>query len=82
MSFSPIAWFDEVYFASTTHSFMNGNGLSLELDHCEPVLMYGPIYFLLTSSVMKLFGFGIQRKAGFTECPPLKGPTYFWTLTS
>lgn len=57
--YSPIAWFDEVFFASATHSLISGNGLSVELDHFEPLVIYGPVYFLLTGAVTKLFGFGI-----------------------
>ena len=57
--YSPIAWFDEVYFASATHSLISGNGLSVELDHYQPLVIYGPVYFLFTGAVTKLFGFGI-----------------------
>lgn len=59
LPYSPLAWYDEVYYASTTHSLIAGNGLSLELYNNEPVLAYGPIYFLLTGAVAKIFGFGI-----------------------
>lgn len=59
LPYSPLAWFDEVYYASITHSLITGNGLSLELYNNEPMVIYGPIYFLLTGAVTKLFGFGI-----------------------
>lgn len=59
LPYSPLAWYDEVYYASTTHSLITGNGLSLELYNNEPVVAYGPIYFLLTGAVAKIFGFGI-----------------------
>lgn len=57
--YSPIAWFDEVYFASATHSFISGNGLAVELDNYEPCVTYGPVYFLITGLVTKVFGFGM-----------------------
>lgn len=59
LPYSPLAWYDEVYYASTTHSLITGNGLSLELYNYEPVVVYGPVYFLLTGAVAKIFGFGI-----------------------
>lgn len=59
LPFSPIAWYDEVYFASATHSLISGNGLSVELDHFEPLRLYGPVYFLFTGLVAKICGFGI-----------------------
>lgn len=59
LSYSPIAWYDEVYYASTTHSLISGNGLSLEIYNNEPVLVYGPVYFLLTGAVAKIFGLGV-----------------------
>lgn len=59
LSYSPLPWLDEVFYASTTHSLVTGHGLSLEIDHYEPVVMYGPVYFLLTGAVAKVFGFGI-----------------------
>lgn len=57
--YSPTAWFDEVYFASVTHSFISGNGLAIELDHYEPCNTYGPVYFLITGAITKIFGFGM-----------------------
>lgn len=57
--YSPTAWFDEVYFASATHSFISGNGLAVELDNYEPCVTYGPVYFLITGLVTKVFGFGM-----------------------
>ncbi len=57
--YSPVVWFDEVYFASVTHSFITGNGMAIELDHSEPCVLYGPIYFLLTGLFTKVLGFGI-----------------------
>lgn len=57
--YSPIVWYDEVFFASITHSLISGNGLSVELDNFKPCYTYGPVYFLLTGAVTKIFGFGI-----------------------
>jgi len=59
LPFSPIVWYDEVYFASITHSLISGNGLSVELDNFKPCYAYGPVYFLFTGAVTKIFGFGI-----------------------
>lgn len=59
LPYSPLAWYDEVYYASITHSLITGNGLSLELYNNEPMVIYGPIYFLLTGVITKIFGFGI-----------------------
>ena len=57
--YSPIVWYDEVFFASITHSLISGNGLSVELDNFKPCYTYGPVYFLFTGAVTKIFGFGI-----------------------
>ena len=57
MPISPIVWLDEAMLASYTHSFIEGNGISMELDEGAPVPIYGPVFFLLASFSIKLFGF-------------------------
>lgn len=57
--YSPIVWYDEVFYASITHSLISGNGLSVELDNYEPCYTYGPVYFLITGAITKIFGFGV-----------------------
>ena len=59
LSISPIVWYDEVFFASMTHSFAEGNGLALELDNGSPFYIYGPVYFLFTYISTQIGGFSI-----------------------
>lgn len=59
LPYSPIAWYDEVFFSSMSHSLLVGNGLALELDKNEPFYIYGPVYFVLTWVFTKIGGFGI-----------------------
>ena len=57
LPYSPIAWMDEVILSSYAHSFFNGNGIAMELDHGEPVPFYGPVFFVLQALFIKLVGF-------------------------
>jgi 4-amino-4-deoxy-L-arabinose transferase-like glycosyltransferase len=63
LAYSPLPWFDETFFASITHSLMNGHGFHLAIcpiqTNGEQVLTYGPIYFLLTTISSTIFGFGL-----------------------
>lgn len=63
LAYSPLPWFDETFFASITHSLMNGKGFHLAIcpiqTNGEQVLTYGPIYFLLTTISSTIFGFGL-----------------------
>ena len=63
LPYSPLPWFDETFFASITHSFINGSGFQLAVcplqSNGEPVLLYGPVYFLLTGLITKTLGFGL-----------------------
>ena len=55
-------WFDEVWFASITNSLVKTGKFMLDicpLQTQKEVLIYGPVYFLLTSVSIKLFGFSI-----------------------
>ena len=60
LSFSPIPWFDETFFASISRSVKEGKGLILEAAPFytgdKPVLIYGPIYFYLQAGVIWLLG--------------------------
>lgn len=64
LQYSPLPWFDETFFASITHSLMNGQGFHLAVcpiqTNGEQVLIYGPVYFLLTTLSSSIFGFGIM----------------------
>ena len=64
LSYSPLPWFDETFFASITNSLMNGHGFHLAVcpiqTNGEQVLTYGPVYFLLTTLSSSIFGFGIM----------------------
>lgn len=61
LSFSPLPWFDEVYFASITDAFLNGEGflpkVAATMQHQETTAAYGPIYFWLIAFSVKVFGF-------------------------
>ena len=61
---SPMPWFDEVYFVNITESLISkGELLSSAtcIDSDKPVLLYGPIYFLITGFSINNFGFGILQ---------------------
>lgn len=61
--YSPIPWHDETFYASISKSLIEGKGFTLEVwpfkMQGKEVLIYGPIYFLLTGLSFSLFGFGI-----------------------
>ena len=62
LNISPLPWFDEVFYASMTLSFLEGNGLVPDVVPFESnrqVFTYGPVYFLLTAASTSLLGFGI-----------------------
>ncbi|WP_276132484.1 ArnT family glycosyltransferase [Polluticoccus soli] len=62
LSYSPLPWFDEVSFASMTQSYLV-DGTFMEtvrrysVPHPRPE--YGPIYFVLQSYIIKLFGLSL-----------------------
>jgi len=60
---SPMPWSDETYFASISHSLIDGLGFEVEVcPLCydfESGKLYGPVYFWFTSLVWKVFDFGI-----------------------
>jgi len=64
LNYSPLPWFDEVYFTSITMSYTETGlfkfSISPLYDSGE-VLRYGPLYFILTSWIIKIFGFGLLQ---------------------
>lgn len=65
LSYSPLVWVDEAILASYTHSFIEGNGISMELDHGDFVPLYGPVFFLIQTCFIKIIGFS---PFGFRLC--------------
>lgn len=63
LTYSPLPWYDETFFASITKALIEGNGFNPEIcpikTNGREVLTYGPIYFLLTSASTKIMGMGI-----------------------
>lgn len=51
-------WIDETYFAEITYQLLKGNGFynqaSFVAEEGTPIYIYGPMYFILTSIVVKL----------------------------
>lgn len=67
LGFFPLPWFDEVFFASITERFLQQGdfypNVSFFAFKENEALLYGPIYFILNSLFVKLFGvstFGIR----------------------
>jgi 4-amino-4-deoxy-L-arabinose transferase-like glycosyltransferase len=65
LAYSPLPWLDEIFFASITKSLISGKGFIVAIDPLinsgNESLTYGPIYFMFTTLVWKLFGFGIVQ---------------------
>lgn len=63
LTYSPLPWFDETFFASITHSLINGKGMHLAVcpiqTNGDPVLIYGPVYFIITGLITKTLGFSL-----------------------
>lgn len=59
LQYTPLPWVDEVYFASVTQSFVDGNGLTLPVGLNQDVYHYGPVYFLLTGLSVLIGGFNL-----------------------
>lgn len=56
---SPLPWFDETLFASIARHWSQTGKLVPQVAIFTEVKLYGPVYFWLTGSIFKLFGFGI-----------------------
>lgn len=58
-------WFDETFFASIAHHYWHHNSFVPEISSTimqhQPILIYGPLYFKLTSLSFTFFGFGIWQ---------------------
>lgn len=62
LTISPIPWNDEIYFADLSLSLSQNKGFVntiLPMDSPPFVYIYGPIYFFIQSSLIKLFGLNI-----------------------
>ena len=62
LSFSPLPWFDEVFFADLSHSYLYKGGFYLKFSpifNKTELLFYGPVYFWLQAGVAKLIGFQV-----------------------
>ena len=60
--YSPLPWGDETCFASIAQSYIkNGDFYDKAsiIGMHEPMLMYGPVYFAIQSSITKMFGFSL-----------------------
>lgn len=58
----PLPWFDETFFASITASYNATGKFNLDIApfaYNGEILLYGPVYFWITSFVTKIFGFSI-----------------------
>jgi 4-amino-4-deoxy-L-arabinose transferase-like glycosyltransferase len=67
LNISPLPWYDEIDFASITHSYMDNktfvctaNDLYFPGKNTE-VLYYGPVYFWVNSVLLKVFGTGMVQ---------------------
>ena len=65
LQISPLPWFDETYFASLTHTYLETGimqtKIAMILNDGREVVEYGPCYFWLTALAFKIFGFGILQ---------------------
>jgi 4-amino-4-deoxy-L-arabinose transferase-like glycosyltransferase len=62
LNISPIPWFDETFLASLTASFNETKKLNLGIApfaYKGEVLIYGPVYFWITSFTTRILGFDI-----------------------
>ena len=66
---SPMPWFDEVYFASITESYLDTGEFKLGINplRAKQELTYGPIFFFIQGVSFQLLGFGVfqARLPGF-----------------
>jgi 4-amino-4-deoxy-L-arabinose transferase-like glycosyltransferase len=65
LSYYPLPWFDETYFASISHDFIeHGTFVPYVAYHARggrEALTYGPVYFFMTGLSQKIFGLGILQ---------------------
>ena len=55
----PLPWFDETFFASIAHQWIQTGSLTPQVAVFQEVKLYGPIYFWLTGATIKLLGFSV-----------------------
>lgn len=61
LSYSPLPWFDETFYASIAKSFIETGELTPKVAIFKPEKMYGFVYFALTGFSLQTFGFGIWQ---------------------
>jgi 4-amino-4-deoxy-L-arabinose transferase-like glycosyltransferase len=65
LSYNPLPWFDDTYFASITMSLIeHGDFIPRISYHAQDgweALIYGPVYFFLTGIPLKIFGLGLLQ---------------------
>jgi hypothetical protein len=65
LPYHPLPWFDDTYFASVSLSLMeHGNFIPQVAYHAldgREALIYGPVYFFLTGTFIKIAGLGILQ---------------------
>ncbi|MGB0521558.1 MAG: ArnT family glycosyltransferase [Flammeovirgaceae bacterium] len=62
LSISPLPWFDETYMASIANEFIETGKLFprvAQVRQMDQELIYGPVYFAITGSFIKLFGLSL-----------------------
>jgi len=64
ISFSPLPWFDEVFFADLSASVHSTGKLYLEMSirpeyQLTEVLYYGPVYFYVQAALINIFGLNL-----------------------
>ena len=63
LSVTPTPWFDESLMCSISESVAQDGDFTLKhsefFDYSHNYYLYGPLYFLWTASIFKIFGFGI-----------------------
>ncbi|MCH8902366.1 MAG: glycosyltransferase family 39 protein [Bacteroidetes bacterium] len=63
LSFSPLPWIDDTWYASVTLSYLNTGDYFLNVApfayDFQELLMHGPVFYILQSKIIAFFGFGI-----------------------
>ncbi|WP_154658491.1 hypothetical protein [Eisenibacter elegans] len=59
LPYSPLPWFDEVFFADMSYQFWQKGSLSPSVAVFRPLYIYGFVHFGLSAAMFELLGFGI-----------------------
>ena len=61
LSRSPVPWYDEIFMASISESWLASGKFSLGINelHTEEIFTYGPVYFYLQGNLFNAFGMNI-----------------------